>query len=349
MKEKILIATTVHPFVDGGSTYIVDWLEIILKAKGYRVEVFRFPFDDHPAKVLDQTLALRLIHLSEHGDRLITIRTPAHLIKHSHKICWFIHHYRSAYDLWGTKYQSLPTTPEGQTMKQAIVAADNVGLRESAKLFCNSQVVQRRLKEFNDLDAEVVYPPLLHPEQFQCGDCGDYILYFGRLTHHKRQWLAIESMRYTKTPVRLIVAGEPDPTCGPYVDDLRNMINRYRLNDRVVLLSRWISQQEKIELFKECLAGMYMPYDEDSYGYPSLEAHASGKGVLTATDSGGTVELIEHGRNGFATPPDPQLIADGMDFLYAHRETAKEMGQAGVRRIKELGINWDHVVQRLVS
>jgi glycosyltransferase involved in cell wall biosynthesis len=349
MKQKIVIASTIHPFVDGGATYIVDWLEHTLNHRGHQVEVYRFPFSDHPADILEQLMCLRLIDLSEHGERLITIRPPAHLIKHPRKVSWFIHHYRSAYDLWGTKYQSIPSTPEGQTLRKAILSADNAGLRETAKLFCNSRVVQQRLKEFNHLDAEVLYPPLLNPQQFHCGGYGDYLLYFSRLTHHKRQWLAIESMRHTKTPVRLVIAGEPDPTCGPYVDDLQRMIDSYDLHERVVLLPRWVPQQEKIELMSECLAAVYLPFDEDSYGYPSLEAHAAGKAVLTTTDSGGTNELIVQGQNGFITPPDPQLIAEGMDFLYTNRKKAKEMGEAGVQRIKELGIDWDHVVERLLS
>ena len=64
---KILIATTVNPFVEGGSTYIVDWLDHVLKQRGHEVETFRFPFSDRPADVLDQLVGLRLIDLSQSG------------------------------------------------------------------------------------------------------------------------------------------------------------------------------------------------------------------------------------------------------------------------------------------
>ena len=345
----VLLATTENPFVDGGATMIVTWLEQVLRERGHKVDTLRFPFSDEPGDILEQMMALRLLDVSEFGDRLITVRSPSYLLKHPRKISWFIHHYRGAYDLWGTKYQSLPNTPEGDATRQAIISADNVGLRECKAIFCNSKVVQRRVKQYNQLDSQVLYPPLMNPEQFHCGDFGDYLLYFSRLTHHKRQWLAIEALRFTKTPVRLVLAGKADPASEVYAQDLRNLIVKYKLTDRVTLMDRWVSQEEKVQLFADCLAAIYFPFDEDSYGYPSLEAHAAGKGVLTTSDSGGTIELIEDGHNGLVPPADPELIGEAMDNLYLDKAKARQMGQAGAQRIKDLGIDWDTVVERLLA
>ena len=345
---RVLIATSITPFVEGGATYIVDTLSRQMQARGHEVEILRFPLSERYPELLDQLLAFRLMDLTQHGDRLITIRTPAHLLKHPNKVVWFIHHFRGAYDLWGTKYQGIPNTPEGVAYRDAIIAADNVGLREARGLFCNSGVVRDRLKKFNDVEAEVLYPPLSEPERFY-SDGGDYLLYFARLTHHKRQWLAIESLRYTHSQVRLIVAGCPDPGEEPYVDDLRRSIEKYGLSKRVTLLSGWVHDAQKVELFARCLGVIYFPFDEDSYGYPSLEAHAARKPVLTTTDSGGTVELVVNGHNGFVTPADPELIARAMDSLYDNQLQARRMGEAGAQRVGELGIHWDRVMARLLA
>ncbi|SPF50402.1 Glyscosyl transferase [Candidatus Sulfopaludibacter sp. SbA4] len=346
---KILIATSVTPFVEGGATYIVDSLAQQLETRAHEVEILRFPLSEKYPELLDQLLAFRLMDLTQHGDRLISIRTPAHLLKHPRKVVWFIHHYRGAYDLWGTKYQGIPDTPEGAAYRDAIIAADNVGLREAAGLFCNSIVVRDRLKKFNDVDAEVLYPPLSDPERFYSDGGGDYLLYFARLTHHKRQWLAIESLRYTHSPVRLVIAGCPDPGEEPYVDDLRRSIEKYGLGRRVSLMSQWVTEAQKVDLFARCLGVVYFPFDEDSYGYPSLEAHAARKPVLTTTDSGGTVELVVNRRNGFVTPADPELIARAMDDLYQDQGQARRMGEAGTQRVQELGIHWDRVIARLLA
>lgn len=346
---KIIIATTINPFVEGGSTYIVDWLEETLKRRGHEVEAFRFPFSDDPSEILEQLVALRLTDLSNHGDRLITIRTPSHLLRHPHKITWFIHHYRGAYDLWGTKYQTIPNTPEGDSCRQAIIAADNVGLREAAKVFCNSKVVQRRLKVFNNIEAEVLYPPLLRPDLYHCAEYGDFFLYFSRLTHHKRQWLAIESLKHSRTAVKLVIAGPTEPSCEPYVEELRRLIQKNKLTNRVILLPKWVPEVEKIDLFARCLGTLYFPFDEDSYGYPSLESHCAKKAVLTTTDAGGTVELITDDYNGKVIPADPQLIAETMDDLFLNRSKARQLGENGLERMNDLGIGWDNVLRRLLA
>ena len=346
---RVIIATSVAPFVKGGSTQIVDWLHRQLQVYGHDVELFQFPFSESITEILDQLLALRLLDLTEHGDRLIAVRTPSHLLKHPKKVTWFIHHFRSAYDLWGTKYQTLPNSPEGLALREAIINSDNVALRECTRLFCNSAVVKDRLQRFNQIAAEVLYPPLLDPARFRSGPFGDYLLYFSRLIHHKRQWLAIVALRYTRTPVRLMIAGCPDPGLEPYVFDLHRLIEKYDLEQRVSILSRWVSEEEKVELFANCTAVVYFPFDEDSYGYPPLEAHAACKPVLTTIDSGGTNELIVDGKNGFVTPADPELIASAMDLLYSDRLMAQRMGEAGEQRIQELGINWDHVIARLLA
>jgi len=92
-----------------------------------------------------------------------------------------------------------------------------------------------------------------------------------------------------------------------------------------------------------------VPEDEDSYGYPSLEAAHARKAVLTASDSGGVLELISDGHNGIVAPPDPRSLAQAMDRLYRDRALAARMGAANERRLAELRIDWPNVVDALTS
>ena len=48
---------------------------------------------------------------------------------------------------------------------------------------------------------------------------------------------------------------------------LESLVAEHRLEDRVVLLPDWISEERKRELFAHALACAYVPLDEDSYGY----------------------------------------------------------------------------------
>ncbi len=338
---KIVIAATFTPFVESGSTHIVNGLDQSLKRRGHDVETFHFPFSDRPQEILEQLTALRLIDLSQFGDRLVTIRTPSHLLKHPNKVVWLLQQDRDAQDPSGT--------PEDDARRRAILSANRIGLRESSRVFCDSVVAKNRFTRLNSLDAEVLYPPLLRRDQFRCDGYGDYLLYFGRLAPCKRQWLAIEGLRYTKTPVKLVIAGASDPDGEPYAPELRSLIQRYQLDHRVTLLPGWVADDRKLELFSGCLAALYFPLDDDSCGDSSLEAQASRKAVLTTTDAGGACELIGDGLNGLVRPPDPAAIAEAMDFLYTNRPAAQQMGAAGPPRMNELGMNWDHVVERLLS
>jgi glycosyltransferase involved in cell wall biosynthesis len=97
------------------------------------------------------------------------------------------------------------------------------------------------------------------------------------------------------------------------------------------------------------LAAAYIPLLEDSYGFPSLEAHAAERSVITTSDAGGTSELIVDGVNGFISEPTPVALAAAMDRLYEDRALAAAMGRAGKARVDELGITWDHVIARLLA
>jgi len=333
--------------VEGGGTLIVDWLESTLRLYGHDVDVVKLPFSPSYTDMPAQMLALRLIDVTEHGDRLIAIRTPSYLLRHPRKTIWFIHHHRGAYDLWGTPYQDIPDTIEGRAYRQAIISADQSAFAEARSIYANSAVVARRLRDYNGIDAEVLYPPVFQPERFHCGEYGDYVLYVSRLNRHKRQDLAIQSMKYTRTPAKMVIMGKADTP-----DDerrLRAEIKRNGVQHKVTLNPGWAPEKEKIERYAGCLAAIYVPYEEDSYGFVSLEAHHSGKSVISTTDSGGTKELIVDGENGFLADPAPQAIAECIDRLYSDRLLAEKMGRAGLDRIRQLGVSWDRVVDRLLA
>jgi|tagenome__1003787_1003787.scaffolds.fasta_scaffold20956075_2 glycosyltransferase involved in cell wall biosynthesis len=345
---RVIVASTIAPFIRGGGRMIVEDLVRALADRDHDVESIELPFWSDPESIVEQMLALRLFDVSDACDRLITIRTPSQLLRHPNKVCWFIHHERAVYDLWGTRYQGFPSTAEGVRVRNAIIAADNEALREMRKVFTNSKIVRDRVRRYNGLDAEVIYPPLGDTRGYSAGSYGDYVFYPSRLAPIKRQDLLIQAMAHTMTDVRLIVAGAPD-VGRDEADRLRALIGRLRVEDKVELIPEWISHERKQELFANALAGAYVPFDEDSYGYPSLESFQSRKPVLTCSDSGGTLELILDRVNGRVVDPSPAAIAAAMDELFLDRSRAQEWGEQGFETMKRLNIDWDHVVERFLS
>src|SRR5439155_21755762 len=110
-----------------------------------------------------------------------------------------------------------------------------------------------------------------------------------------------------------------------------------------------ISEDAKMDLFAAALAGAYPAFDEDSYGYTTLESACARKPIVTCTDSGGTLELVRDGIEGLVVPPAPHALAEAFDVLYSDRERARTLGEAARDRLENLGISWPHVVHRLTS
>lgn len=343
---QVLVASTVMPFIEGGGTFIVDWLEAALRERGHDVDVLKLPFRLTTPGMPARMVGMRLFDVAECGDRLITIRYPAHLLRHHSKVAWFIHHHRPVYDLWGTQHQDVRGDPEGETYRAMFRSADDISLRETRHLYTNSAIVRDRLRRFNGLDAEVLYPPVWRPERFRTDEYGDFVFYPSRITGHKRQWLAVEAMAHVTTPVKLVLAGQYDDDA--YGRVVTNLIAELGVESRVRLLDDWITEDEKIDLLATCLGVAYIPLDEDSYGFPSLEAHHSRKAVVTTIDGGGTLELVTDGVNGLVSKPDPVALAACFDQLWEDRALAQRLGEAGERRIAELRIDWDTTVDRLL-
>jgi glycosyltransferase involved in cell wall biosynthesis len=339
---KIIIASTIVPFIEGGGSFIVDWLEQKLREYGHQIEVVKIPFSSYYKEILPQMTALRLYHLEDECDHLICIRTPSYLIPHPDKYLWFIHHHREVYDLWNTEFDSLPKDPETLAIREFIIRADNIAFSEAKMIYTISRNISNKLRKINNVDSTPLYYPVFNPEQFRCDCYGDYIYYASHICEQKRQFMAAEAMKYTKTGVKLLLTGISE---NQYARKIRQYIHDNSLEKKITFRDEWITEKQKINYFAECLAAVFIPFDEDGYGYVSLEAHHSRKAVITCTDSGGTGELIIDGKNGVIVEPDPQMLAESFDRLYMDKQATEKMGTCGFNRINELGINWDNVVR----
>jgi glycosyltransferase involved in cell wall biosynthesis len=112
---------------------------------------------------------------------------------------------------------------------------------------------------------------------------------------------------------------------------------------------RWISEEEKAERLATALASAYVPYDEDSYGYPTIEAAHAARCTVTVADSGGVPEFVKDGVTGLNVTPDPTALAAAFDRLHGDRALARLLGEAARAQIGRLGIEWDTVVAKLLA
>lgn len=345
---RVIIVSSSVPHVDGGSRLIVQWTAEAMRAEGHEVEDYLVPFPSGPRPTLSALVGMRALPFAGSADRLVAIRWPAHVIRHENKATWFIHHYRQLFDLWDSPYRGDQPTAEGIAYRESLRRIDNLALRESADVFANSLIVRDRLREFNGLDVDPLFPPLGGDlSRFRNEGYGDYVFYPSRVTPIKRQLLAIEAMRFVTSPVRLVLAGRSDTP--QYERLILDTIAQHGLADKVDLRLGWMPEDVKANLLARCLAVAYLPLDEDSYGYPSLEASHCSKAIVTLTDAGGVHEFVRDGQEGLVAEPEPRALAQAFDRLFEDRASAETWGAGSAGRRHELDIAWPHVVRRLLG
>ena len=347
MGKRICICVNRVPFAYGGAEMLVESLRDELVARDHEVEVVGLPFAwGTRTQLLKSAMAWRLIDLTAAGgkriDLVIATRFPSYLVKHPNKVVWLIHQLRQAYDLLGTQYSDFSDRePRDAKALEMIRAMDRRTLSEARAVYTLSGNVAERLRRFNQVEAEVLYPPPKLDPLYHPGPSGDYLFTVGRLDPLKRFDLLVRAMKHTETPVRCLIGGT-----GPERENLAELIARLGLQEKVSLLG-WVEDRAVVEHYANCLGVYYAPYDED-YGYVTVEAFKAAKPVITTVDAGGVLEFVEDGVNGFICPPDsPREIGARIDALYRDREQAQVMGSAGQEKVRE--VTWDRVIERLTG
>ena len=343
--KRILVADAHVPFVTGGAELHVRSLIDVLRHRGYEVDLVALPFRSQPKdELLAQAAAWRLLDLSSSNgqpvDVLIATRFPTYFARHPRKVAWVIHQHRAAYELCGTPYSDFEHTEADVGLRRKLFELDARMLGECRHVFANSNNTARRLQTFNGVAAEGLYHPPPHADRLRQGPYGDYALVVGRLESVKRVDLAIAAMAHVPPPLKLIVAGD-----GSQRAAAERMVAEHGLRDRVVFAGA-VGGDQLVDLYAGALLVVYAPFDED-YGYVTLEAFLSAKPVITATDSGGTLEFVVDDRNGYVCQPEPAAIGAAIARLAADRTRAAQLGQAGLTRARQ--ITWDGVVERLLG
>lgn len=316
-----------------------------LNARGFLAELVSVPFKWYPKEeILPHAAAWRLLDLSESNGRpvdlVIASKFPTYFARHPNKVAWLIHQYRAAYELCGTPYSDFTHTELDVGLRETLMRLDGEMLSECRALYTNARNTASRLAKFNGLRAEPLYhPPRLAP-RLVSGEYGDYLLSVGRLESVKRVDLIVSAMARITSGLRLVIAGE-----GTQRASIEQLAEQTGVGSRVTFLGT-VGDDVLVDLYRNALAVVYPPYDED-YGYVTLEAFLARRPVITCADSGGPNEFVVDGGNGFVCDPTPEAIAAAANRLAADRRLAARLGDAGHEAAR--AITWDGVIEKLVS
>jgi glycosyltransferase involved in cell wall biosynthesis len=349
----ILILGVKVPFTRGGQEVLVNTLTRELKGRGHQVDTVELPY-----RIVDKTSLLKQAALwrsldldcfsGKKVDLVIATKFPSYCVEHPRKSLWLVHQERSAYELLGGRFSDFSDDPRDALIREELLSLDTVAIGECAYRSAISRNVADRLKAFNGIDAEVLYPPLPLGQRYRCEPEEPYILSVGRICTIKRVDLMIKALSSIHHDIRLKIAGLPDEP--GVMEYLTNEVAARDLNRRVEFLGR-VSDDDLITLYARAMMVYYAPYDED-YGYVTLEALASGKPVITAHDSGGTLEFVTHHETGIVAEPTPESIAIQVQHLIDNSALRLAVGERVKVAAASMGFlfsGWNNLIERLLS
>ena len=379
-----IIAPSPVPFCIGGAENL--WwglLNCINQNTPHQADLIKLPSPERNFwELVDSYRQFSQLDLN-HFDIVISGKYPGWMVQHPNHICYMLHRLRGLYDTYHfTGYPEIYSSnhPEiialqhlmkgerenrdalkevfakldqlrfssncpsdsfqfpGSLIREVIHFLDGVGLAPSAikKYAAISNNVANRKSYFpKGSIVEVIYPPSIL-KSFRRGN-SDYLFTVSRLDSAKRVSLLIEAMKYVKANIELRIGGT-----GPDADSLKQLA----VNDERIIFLGFVNDQEITNLYADALTVLYVPYDED-YGLVTIEAMMSGKPVLTTTDAGGPNEFVINGETGYSVPPDPQALAERIDYLCEYPDEAKQMGLTGRKLVA--GISWENTVAQLLG
>jgi glycosyltransferase involved in cell wall biosynthesis len=131
--------------------------------------------------------------------------------------------------------------------------------------------------------------------------------------------------------VRFLVVGETGPLEVPYLEELKQLVERLGVGDRVIFTGR----RTDVPVLLSCVNVSVMPSLNEALSNVLLESMAAGAPTV-ATRVGGTPEALVHEQSGLLVAPgDSRAIADAVGRLLDNPAMANRLGQTARALIQD--------------
>ncbi len=381
-----IVAPSPVPFTLGGAEMLFLGMQnSINKYTSHQCELLKIPIKENSFwELIDTYYKFYQLDLS-YFDMVISTKYPSWMLKHSNHTVYMVHHLRGLFDTYKFCNEAYSVAPKLRTglVEEIINLIQNGRKNENTvnkvfeKLFelkkeqkkynketfkfpgpfireiihffdeyalapervnrylAMSNNVKKRADYFPDVQVDVNYPPS-KIENFECNNYS-YLFTASRLDGPKRIDLLVKAMSYVPHNVKLKIVGT-----GPEEEKLKKMAE----NDHRIEFLGFVGEDELVELYSDSLAVLFVPFDED-YGLITIEGMMSKKPIITAKDSGGSLEFVKDSETGYIVEPEPQKIAEKINYLIENPDIARKMGNTAYQSIK--GITWKNFASHLVA
>ncbi len=194
-----------------------------------------------------------------------------------------------------------------------------------------SAFYKKKINEAGVMKCPVVHMANFLPEgtEYSLSEPGDYILYFGRLSHEKGTMTLLKAYEKANVNMPLYYVGT-----GPIKEQLEDYVKENNLSDKVKLLG-FKSGEELKKLVRDSLCVVLPSEWYENGPYTIMEAMAVGKPVIV-TSLGGLPEMVDNGENGYVVSPfnAEELSAALTAICKLDANQLKLMGEKSMQKAK---------------
>jgi hypothetical protein len=345
---RVALLDTHAPFAAGGVRPPAARLAEALRERGHEAVVVRLPFAPAPhSRVVDQMLAMRLIHL-DGVDRAIGLRFPAHLVPHEETVLWLLDDGASA--LRGAEPNGgaagpgrggteEPAAERAHGVGRSVLAAERRAAAAARRVYAPSAADSVRLERRLGVEVAPLLAPPRNPGRFRCEGYGGRFVAYATHCSPARRASALAAFARSPASRRGLALLAPA--------DAASQIAALALQDRVQLVAPAIGEAGRGRLLASAPAVLDLDGDPD--GRATIEAFHAAKGVIALDGADGAAPpatLLREGASG-RIARSPEGFAAALDELADDRALAERYGAAAAATLQRAGVDWDRVAAEL--
>jgi glycosyltransferase involved in cell wall biosynthesis len=227
-------------------------------------------------------------------------------------------------DQFEKNLRKIPTLlhPLAKLFRNWVLSEYKKELQKMDLIVTNSYNIQKRLQTYIGLESVVIHPAV-DTSRFTWKEQGGYFLSYARLEDLKRIPLIIDAFKELPDK-KLVICSS-----GPLAEWVKEQTKKYPNIEYRGL----VSNQELEDLVGGCIAGIYIPEEED-FGIIQCELMAAGKPVIGVAE-GGLLETIIDGKTGVLIPANPTVNDLKKAVVEMTPEKAIAMKLYAIKRAKE--------------
>jgi glycosyltransferase involved in cell wall biosynthesis len=160
------------------------------------------------------------------------------------------------------------------------------------------------------------------------------LLFVGRLDPKKGIPFLLQSLKYLKKPVKLVMVGPPS-NYKEYSEIIINLIEQAKKNTvHSITYVGQVGPNELVQWYQKA-AITVLPSVAESFPMTTMESLACGT-PMVASDVGAVSEVVHDHENGLLVPPkDPIKLAEAIQYLLDNESERLKLGKQGAKYVNE--------------